>query len=85
MTPDNAARAVLLGLLLACTMAMVFTAVHAWAKGRVRRDVDAALRRECGRRLGTLRCEAPAGPGGRHYDGEAGVFWLGREDVRHEA
>ena len=31
MTPDNAARAVLLGLLLACTMAMVFMAVHAWA------------------------------------------------------
>ncbi len=46
------------------------------------RDVDAALRRECGRRLGTLRCEAPAGHGGWHYDGEAGVFWPGREEVQ---
>ena len=75
-------------LISAVLVAMVFTTVHAWAEGRAwapRRHVDAALRRECGRRLGTLRCEAPAGHGGRHYDGEAGVFWLGREDVRHEA
>jgi hypothetical protein len=53
------------------------------AKGRVRRDEDDdPWWRECGRRLGTLRCEAPAGHGGRHYDGEAGVFWPGREDVQ---
>lgn len=76
---------VIMIIILISAVAMVFMAVHAWAKGRVRRDVDAALRRECGRRLGTLRCEAPAGHGGRHYDGEAGVFWPGREDVHHGA
>lgn len=76
---------VIMVIILISAVAVAFVAVHAWAKGRVRRDVDAALRRECGRRLGTLRCEAPAGHVGRHYDGEAGVFWLGREDVHHEA
>jgi hypothetical protein len=69
-------------IIILISAVLVFMAVHAWAKRRVRRDVDAALRRECGRRFGTLRCEAPAGHGGWHYDGEAGVFWPGREDVQ---
>lgn len=43
---------------------------------------DLYPRPECGHRLGMLRCEAPAGHEGRHYDGEAGVFWPGREDVQ---
>lgn len=67
-------------IIILISAVLVFMAVHAWAKGRVRRDVDAALRRECGRRFGTLRCEAPAGHVDHHYDGEARVFWLVRED-----
>ena len=69
-------------IVLISAVAVAFVAVHAWAKRRVRRDVDAALRRECRRRLGALRCEALAGHEGRHYDGEAGVFWPGRVDVQ---